>query len=89
MEHPFAGLRDTQRCSLITILAILSGALTATSAKAEAARTWVSGAGDDMSQSCSRTEPCRTFNRALLETEAGAKSAVSIPASTVHSPFAL
>jgi hypothetical protein len=33
-------------------------------------RTWVSAAGDDM-RSCSRTEPCRSFNRAITETAAG------------------
>jgi hypothetical protein len=44
-------------------------------AQAQAQRTWVSGAGDDASQSapifCSRTAPCRTFNAAISATFAG------------------
>lgn len=38
-------------------------------ASAQAARTWVSGVGDDMNP-CSRTAPCKTFAGALSKTVA-------------------
>ncbi|MDB5705624.1 MAG: hypothetical protein JWN66_2740 [Sphingomonas bacterium] len=38
--------------------------------KAQSARTWVSGVGDDINP-CSRTAPCKTFAGAILKTNAG------------------
>jgi hypothetical protein len=40
------------------------------SAQAQATRTWVSGAGDDVNP-CSRTAPCKTFAGAISKTAAG------------------
>src|SRR5882672_11712612 len=37
---------------------------------AQATRTWVSGAGDDVNP-CSRTAPCKTFAGAISKTAAG------------------
>src|SRR5262245_14867135 len=42
----------------------------ATSALAQATRTWVSGVGDDANP-CSRTAPCKTFAGAISKTAAG------------------
>lgn len=56
------------RASLRTLA--LFCALTATSAFAQATRTWVSGLGDDANP-CSRTAPCRTFAGAISKTAAG------------------
>jgi len=42
----------------------------ATSASAQATRTWVSGVGDDINP-CSRTAPCKTFSGAISKTAAG------------------
>jgi hypothetical protein len=42
----------------------------ATSAHAQATRTWVSGTGDDVNP-CSRTAPCKTFAGAISKTAAG------------------
>ena len=39
----------------------------ATSAHAQASRTWVSGVGDDANP-CSRTAPCKTFAGAISKT---------------------
>lgn len=39
-------------------------------AQAQAARTWVSGVGDDVNP-CSRTAPCKTFAGAISRTAAG------------------
>jgi Right handed beta helix region len=43
------------------------GMLTASSALAQATRTWVSGTGDDANP-CSRTAPCKTFAGAISKT---------------------
>jgi hypothetical protein len=43
--------------------------LWATGAQAQAARTWVSGVGDDVNP-CSRTAPCKTFAGAISKTAA-------------------
>lgn len=43
--------------------------LVATSASAQATRTWVSGVGDDVNP-CSRTAPCKTFAGAISKTAA-------------------
>ncbi|WP_164919605.1 hypothetical protein [Hansschlegelia zhihuaiae] len=42
----------------------------ATTAHAQATRTWVSGVGDDVNP-CSRTAPCKTFAGAISKTAAG------------------
>jgi len=53
---------------LSTIFAVASAAiLSATSANAQATRTWVSGVGDDLNP-CSRTAPCKTFAGAFSKT---------------------
>ncbi len=48
---------------------LLSCALAATAAHAQATRTWVSGVGDDANP-CSRTAPCKTFAGAISKTAA-------------------
>ena len=48
-------------------LSILAIVLLATSASAQATRTWVSGVGDDLNP-CSRTAPCKTFAGAISKT---------------------
>ena len=54
--------------------AALSGAtllvIASTAAYGQAARTWVSGVGDDVNP-CSRTAPCKTFAGAISKTSAG------------------
>ena len=61
-----------------TILVIL---LNATSAQAQATRTWVSGVGDDANP-CSRTAPCKTFAGAISKTAAGELSTAPIQAAS-------
>jgi hypothetical protein len=51
------------------VIAVLNAAMVSTAA-AQAARTWVSGVGDDANP-CSRTAPCRTFAGAISKTAAG------------------
>ena len=51
---------------LVMIAALL---VTATTAQAQATRTWVSGVGDDANP-CSRTAPCKTFAGAISKTAA-------------------
>jgi hypothetical protein len=48
----------------------LCASLFASSANAQATRTWVSGVGDDVNP-CSRTAPCKTFAGAISKTAAG------------------
>ncbi len=50
----------------------------ATSAHAQASRTWVSGVGDDANP-CSRTAPCKTFAGAISKTAAGGEISVLDP----------
>ena len=50
-----------------TVLAALVLTFAATSAHAQASRTWVSGVGDDVNP-CSRTAPCKTFAGAISKT---------------------
>jgi hypothetical protein len=50
----------------------------ASTAYAQASRTWVSGTGDD-SNPCSRSAPCLTFAAALLSTAAGGEISVADP----------
>src|SRR5712691_1571942 len=47
--------------------------LAASPAQAQAARTWVSGLGDDanMASNCSRSMPCKTFGAAISKTTVG------------------
>ena len=49
--------------------AMFSLILPATTAQAQATRTWVSGVGDDVNP-CSRTAPCKTFAGAISKTAA-------------------
>jgi hypothetical protein len=55
----FAGIVGTALCLY----------LPASSAQAQATRTWVSGVGDDVNP-CSRTAPCKTFAGAISKTAA-------------------
>jgi hypothetical protein len=53
------------------LTAVFAAALmTASSAEAQATRTWVSGNGDDANP-CSRTAPCKTFAGAISKTATG------------------
>jgi hypothetical protein len=61
-------------------LLVLVVLLSTSPAMAQAARTWVSGVGDD-TNSCSRTAPCRTFAAALARTNAGGEISVLDPGS--------
>ena len=62
------------RRSLLTFAIIALTAIgwgfSATSAHAQATRTWVSGVGDDANP-CSRTAPCKTFAGAISKTAPG------------------
>lgn len=57
-----------------TAIALLGAAslslIAATSANAQATRTWISGVGDDANP-CSRTAPCKTIAGAISKTAAG------------------
>src|ERR1043166_3169961 len=57
------------RTSVLIALLGAASLLTANadSAHAQAARTWVSGVGDDVNP-CSRTAPCKTFAGAISKT---------------------
>lgn len=50
----------------------------ASTAAAQATRTWVSGVGDDANP-CSRTAPCKTFAGAISKTAAGGEISVLDP----------
>ena len=63
--------------SLCAFAAVIAGA-TASGAQAQAARTWVSGVGDDVNP-CSRFAPCKTFAGAISKTEAGGQISVLDP----------
>ena len=52
--------------------------LSATTAQAQATRTWVSGVGDDANP-CSRTAPCKTFAGAISKTATGGEINVLDP----------
>ena len=52
--------------------------LVASSASAQATRTWVSGVGDDANP-CSRTAPCKTFAGAISKTAAAGEINVLDP----------
>jgi len=61
---------------LIVALTILSLPVIAS---AQATRTWVSGAGDDVNP-CSRSSPCKTFAGAISKTAVGGEISVLDPA---------
>lgn len=62
-----------QRSAVFALLAL--SMLTAPAVHAQAARTWVSGAGDDLN-ACSRAAPCQTFTGAFSKTMAGGEISV-------------
>ena len=55
------------RWALGALLALSVTLVLASSAEAQASRTWVSGVGDDVNP-CSRTAPCKTFAGAISKT---------------------
>jgi len=57
-----------KKLSYISLVLLMS--LLATSAFAQATRTWVSGVGDDVNP-CSRTAPCKTWAGAISKTATG------------------
>ena len=62
------------------ILAVLFFTLMVTTlAQAQAARTWVSGNGNDFNTCTTTAAPCRTFTGALAKTAAGGEISVSAP----------
>jgi hypothetical protein len=58
------------RFSLTALAVIVFTVAAASSANAQATRTWVSGVGDDVNP-CSRTAPCKTFAGAISKTANG------------------
>lgn len=58
------------KCWQAALRAILTTLTLATTAQAQATRTWVSGTGDDVNP-CSRTAPCKTFAGAIAKTADG------------------
>ena len=66
------------RSTLPLLASILLGLAAASSAQAQATRTWVSGVGDDANP-CSRTAPCKTFAGAISKTAAGGEINVLDP----------
>src|SRR5947207_638693 len=52
------------------VVGTLSVLVSASAARAQATRTWVSGVGDDVNP-CSRTAPCKTFAGAISKTATG------------------
>jgi parallel beta helix pectate lyase-like protein len=60
-------MRKILSLSLAVCATILTFALFAAPAQAQASRTWVSGVGDDANP-CSRTAPCKTFAGAISKT---------------------
>ena len=64
-----------KRISVAALIAAATFGLLASSAFAQASRTWVSGVGDDANP-CSRTAPCKTFAGAISKTMAGGEISV-------------
>src|SRR3982751_1500183 len=58
------------RFSVHVLLCLLIFLMFATTAHAQATRTWVAGVGDDANP-CSRTAPCKTFAGAISKTATG------------------
>ena len=52
---------------LVSVVGFIAPVLMSAPAHAQATRTWVSGAGDDVNP-CSRSAPCKTFQAALSRT---------------------
>src|SRR5574339_613770 len=63
---------------LINAIAVVVTLTLATTAHAQATRTWVSGVGDDANP-CSRTAPCKTFAGAISKTAANGEISVLDP----------
>ena len=66
-----------KRFASIPVIA-LAFTFVASTAHAQAARTWVSGVGDDANP-CSRTAPCKTFQGAISKTAAHGEISVLDP----------
>jgi len=70
----------------IALFALLVGftvpVLASAPAHAQASRTWVSGTGDDMSSTCSRSAPFRTFTAAIALTDTNGEINCLSPATT-------
>jgi hypothetical protein len=66
------------RFSIILLAFVIAIFGYATSAQAQATRTWVSGVGDDANP-CSRTAPCKTFAGAISKTAASGEINVLDP----------
>ena len=64
-------------CGLAAALLLISAA---SSASAQASRTWVSGIGWRLTNPCSRTAPCKTLAGALSKTAIGGEISVLDPA---------
>lgn len=62
----------------INAAALLLFLVAASTANAQATRTWVSGVGDDVNP-CSRTAPCKTFAGAISKTATGGEISVLDP----------
>jgi parallel beta helix pectate lyase-like protein len=62
----------------VTFVVVLAITLIASTAHAQAIRTWVSGVGDDANP-CSRTAPCKTFAGAISKTAAHGEISVLDP----------
>jgi hypothetical protein len=60
------------------VVAAISSITLASTAQAQATRTWVSGVGDDVNP-CSRTAPCKTFAGAISKTATGGEISVLDP----------
>ena len=67
-----------RRILCILAFAVVTVGGVASSAHAQATRTWVSGVGDDVNP-CSRTAPCKTFAGAISKTATGGQISVLDP----------
>jgi hypothetical protein len=74
------------KAAALTAAASLFVAILASVAPAQVQRTFVSGLGDD-GNPCSRTAPCRTFGRAISQTNAGGE--VIVLDSAGYGPFTI
>ncbi len=63
MKTPVLALLGAAACAAL--------AASTTAANAQNARTWVAAFGDDISATCSRVAPCKTFSGAMSKTTAG------------------
>jgi hypothetical protein len=68
--HPWGREMKLEMKLQLLMCAVLLLALQVSPSHAQAARTWVSGVGDD-ANACSRTAPCKTFAGAISKTTAG------------------